>query len=260
MSAAPFLELHEMSDRFDVCHPITAKWEGGWSDHPDDPGGKTMYGITEGRWHEYQDKLKMKRTPVRTVTKAQALRFYRSEFWQASGAPNLFPGVDLAVYDASVNSGVSRGRKWLKASAGSNDHSLTVKRVCRTRLSFMQSLTIWKTFGKGWGRRVADIEVRGVAMALAAMGATESRIKADARSEAEAANNTSKSAGKKAVTAAGGAVSSGAAPVVEPAAADPAALWLFGALFLLLAIGAVVMIIRKRAADARAEAYGKAAA
>ncbi|WP_437416351.1 glycoside hydrolase family 108 protein [Sinorhizobium meliloti] len=249
-----------MTDRFDVCHPITAGWEGGWSDHKDDPGGKTMYGVTETRWHEYQDKMKMKRTPVRNITKAQALKFYRSEFWEVCGAPTLFAGVDLAVYDASVNSGVSRGRKWLLASAGSNDHSVTVKRICRARLSFMQSLTIWKTFGKGWGRRVADIEVKGVAMALAAMGATESRIKANALAEAEAADKTSKTAGKKAVTAAGGAVSSGTVPVVEPSAADPAALWLFGSLFLFLAIGAVVMIIRKRAADARAEAYGKAAA
>lgn len=249
-----------MSDRFEICHPITAAWEGGWSDHPADPGGKTMYGITEKRWHEYQDKMKMKRTPVRTVTKAQALKFYRSEFWEPCGAPRLVPGVDLAVYDASVNSGVPRGRKWLLASAGSNDHSETVKRICRLRLSFMQSLQIWKTFGKGWARRVADIEVKGVAMALAFMGATEGRIKADARAEAEAAKTTAKNAGKKATTAAGGAVASGTAPAVDQAAADPAALWLFGVLFLFLAIGAAVMIIRKRAADARAEAYGKAAA
>jgi lysozyme family protein len=249
-----------MSDRFETCHAITAAWEGGWSNHPADPGGKTMYGITEKRWHEYQDKLKMKRTPVCNVTKAQALTFYRSEFWQACGAPSLFAGVDLAVYDASVNSGVSRGRKWLLASAGSNDHSETVKRICRARLSFIQSLKIWKTFGKGWGRRVADIEVRGVAMALAAMGATEGRIKADARLEAEDAKKRSKIAGSKAATSAGGAVASGSAPAVEQTAADPAALWLFGALFLFLAIGAVVMFTRKQAADARAEAYAKVTA
>ncbi|WP_331373761.1 glycoside hydrolase family 108 protein [Sinorhizobium chiapasense] len=249
-----------MSDRFDECHPITAGHEGGWSDHKDDPGGKTMYGVTETRWHEYQDKMKMKRTPVRNITKAQALKFYRSEFWEACGASNLFAGVDLAVYDASVNSGVSRGRKWLLASVGSNDHSETVKRICRARLSFMQSLTIWKTFGKGWGRRVADIEVKGVAMALAAMGATESRIKAEAAKEAHAAKQSAAAASSKAKTAAGGAAASSGAPLVAPAAADTTALLLFGALFLFLAIGAVVMITRKRAADARAEAYGKAAA
>lgn len=35
-----------MTDRFPICHPITAKWEGGWSDHKADPGSKTMYGVT----------------------------------------------------------------------------------------------------------------------------------------------------------------------------------------------------------------------
>ncbi|MBD9539916.1 secretion activator protein [Ensifer sp. ENS04] len=249
-----------MKDRFDICHPVTAGWEGGWSDHPDDPGGKTMYGITEVRWHEYQDRLKIKRTPVKNITKAQALTFYRSEFWQACGAPKLFPGVDLAVYDASVHSGVSRGRKWLIGAAGSSDHRETVKRICRARLSFMQSIKIWKTFGKGWGRRVADIEVRGVAMALSAMGVTESGIKAEAKAEAEAAQKAGKGAAKTAATSAGGAVSSGAAPIIEPSVADPSALWLFGILFVVLAAGAAVLIIRKRAAEARAEAYGKVAA
>lgn len=249
-----------MSDRFDICHPITAAWEGGWSNHKDDPGGKTMLGITEARWHQYQDARGEKRTPVRSITVAQALKFYRSEFWDACGAPRLVPGVDLAVYDASVNSGVSRGRKWLAEAVGSTNHAETVKRICRARLSFMQSLKIWKTFGKGWGRRVADIEVKGVAMALAYMGASDTRIQAEAKAEAEAAKRVATNANKAAKTATGGAAASGGAPVVDPTAADPAALWILGGLCLALAIGAVVFFIRKRAADARAEAYAGGAA
>lgn len=244
-----------MSDRFEICHPITAAWEGGWSNHKADPGGKTMLGITEVRWHQYQDARGEQRTPVRNVTMAQALKFYRSEFWDASGAARLVPGVDLAVYDASVNSGVSRGRKWLSGAVGSENHAETVKRICRARLSFMQSLKIWKTFGKGWGRRVADIEVKGVAMALAYIGASDKRIQVEAKAEAEAAKRVAANANKAAKTSAGGAAASGGAPVIDPAAADPAALWILGGLCLVLAIGAVIFVVRKRAADARAEAY-----
>lgn len=248
-----------MSDRFEICHPITAAWEGGWSNHKADPGGKTMLGITEVRWHQYQDALSEKRTPVRSVTMAQALKFYRSEFWEASGAARLVPGVDLAVYDASVNSGVSRGRKWLTGAIGSENHAETVKRICRARLSFMQSLKIWKTFGKGWGRRVADIEVKGVAMALAYMGASDKRIQIEAKAEAEAAKRSAATANKAAKSTATGAAASGGVPVVDHAAADPAALWILGGLCLVLAIGAVIFVIRKRAAVARAEAYAGAA-
>lgn len=249
-----------MTDRFNTCHAITAAWEGGWSDHKDDPGGKTMYGITQGTYDAWRRAKGLSLRAVALITRAEALSILKQNYWGPCGAPTLFPGVDLAVYDAAVNSGVSRGRKWLLASAGSNDHSETVKRICRARLSFMQSLKIWRSFGKGWGRRVADIEVKGVAMALQAMGATAGRIKADARAEAEAAKKAAKSAGNKAAGSAGGAAASGGASTVDPSAADPSALWFFGVVCLVLAAGAVVMIIRKRADDARAEAYRKAAA
>ncbi|UYZ08274.1 secretion activator protein [Agrobacterium salinitolerans] len=250
-----------MTDRFEICHAITAKWEGGWSDHPADPGGKTMYGITEKRWHEYQDKLKVKRTPVRNVTKAQALSFYRTEFWLACGADKLFPGVDLAVNDASVNSGVSRGRKWLLASAGSNDHSETVKKICRARLSFMQSLKIWKTFGRGWGRRVADIEARGVAMALAAMGLSAPQIREKAQFEAVASEKQASSAKKAATTSATAASAPAAAPVVEPSSVtDATTVWLLVAIVAAGAVATVIFIARKRAADARVQAYNEVSA
>ncbi len=250
-----------MTDRFEICQAVTGKWEGGWSDHPDDPGGKTMYGITETRWHQYQDKMGMKRTPVRNITMAQALKFYRSEFWLACGADKLFPGVDLAVYDASVNSGVSRGRKWLLASAGSNDHSETVKKICRARLSFMQSLKIWKTFGKGWGRRVADIEARGVAMALEAMGLSATQVREKALYESVTSAKQASSAKKAATTSATAASAPAAAPVVEPSSVtDATTVWLLVAIVAAGAVATIICIAKKRAADARVEAYNEVAA
>jgi len=250
-----------MTDRFEICQAVTGKWEGGWSDHPDDPGGNTMSGITETRWHQYQDKMGMKRTPVRNITMAQALKFYRSEFWLACGADKLFPGVDLAVYDASVNSGVSRGRKWLLASAGSNDHSETVKKICRARLSFMQSLKIWKTFGKGWGRRVADIEARGVAMALEAMGLSATQVREKALYESVTSAKQASSAKKAATTSATAASAPAAAPVVEPSSVtDATTVWLLVAIVAAGAMATIIFIAKKRAADARVEAYNEVAA
>jgi len=250
-----------MTDRFEICQAVTGKWEGGWSDHPADPGGKTMYGITEVRWHEYQDKMGLKRTPVRNITMAQALKFYRSEFWLACGADKLFPGVDLAVYDASVNSGVSRGRKWLLASAGSNDHSETVKKICRARLSFMQSLKIWKTFGKGWGRRVADIEARGVAMALEAMGLSAAQVREKAQYEAVTSAKQANTAKKAATTTATATSAPAAAPVVEPSTvADATTVWLLVAIVAAGAVATIIFIAKKRAADARVEAYNEVSA
>ncbi|MEO4045259.1 glycosyl hydrolase 108 family protein [Hoeflea sp. CAU 1731] len=146
------------SDRFNTCHAITAKWEGGWSNHAADPGGKTMYGVTEATYQAWLEKRKLAAKPVRQLSYSEALRLYRDEHWHPTALKyNPVPGVDLAVCDAAVNSGVSRGLKWLKAGVGSSDHTVTERNICRKRLSFMQSLKIWKTFGKGWSNRVADI-------------------------------------------------------------------------------------------------------
>lgn len=159
-----------MSDRFSTCHSVTAAWEGGWSNHKDDPGGKTMYGVTEPVFHSWLKSQDKPLKPVAKITKNQALAIYKANYWApTAGRYKLKPGVDLAVYDAGVNSGVSRALKWMKAGIDKNDrHVETVKNICRQRLSFMQGLRHWKTFGRGWTNRVTDIEAKGVKMALAA--------------------------------------------------------------------------------------------
>lgn len=109
--------------------------------------------------------------------------------------------------DASVNSGVSRGRKWLLASIGGPDHE-TVKRICATRLSFMRSLNIWNIFGRGWARRVADIEAKGVAWALTAANDNRELVKQQLCDEAsKARSRAGKQTGAAAGAGGGGAIS-----------------------------------------------------
>lgn len=200
--------------------------------------------------------------PVRNISLSEALIIYREQYWNPTVVKfNLFPGVDLAVYDAAVNSGVSRGVKWLKSAAGSNDHSETVKRICRARLSFMQSLAIWKTFGKGWGRRVADIEAKGVAMALAAMGVSEAAVKVAANKEADVAKKQASTAAKTAAGTASTSAASGGAPIIEPTAVtDTATLWALGAVCAIGIVVTIYFIAKHRSAGARAEAYKEVAA
>jgi len=246
-----------MSDRFNICHDITAKWEGGWSDHKADPGGKTMYGITEAVYHAWLKVRGLPIKPVRNISYSEALLIYREQYWKPTAEKyKLFPGVDLAVYDAAVNSGVSRGIKWLVASAGSTDHSVTVKKICRARLSFMQGLKIWQSFGKGWGRRVADIEAKGVVMAVAAMGASPKAVETIVADNKASSTKESKSADKVMKSSGTGAAASGGAPVAaDPSTIDTSTLWLLGAMAAVLIIVAVIAYAKKKAAKAREEAY-----
>lgn len=211
-----------------------------------------MYGITLAKYREHFKNGTA--AQLRAMTRSQAEVIYIKDFWSPMNGETLAAGVDLAAYDAAVNSGVGRSKKWLFASLG-GDAATTVKRMCAKRLGFMQSLAIWKTFGKGWARRVADIEAKGVAWALASTERTTTAVKMGLNAEANAA------AGKTAkhdAGMAGSVVGSGSSGLAEAGNAlgnDPTAstilLVIFGALF----VAAVVFAIRAHIHDARRKAY-----
>ena len=168
-----------MLDKFDACHAITAKWEGGWSDHPADPGGKTMYGITQATLSSWLGRP-ASATEIRSLTKQQALAIYRDRYWKRVSGDQLPPGVDLCVYDFGVNSGPERAVKSLQTALGvkadgwigeltlaalrDRDPRDLINVLCDRRLSFLKSLPTWGKFGKGWANRVADVRKRALVM------------------------------------------------------------------------------------------------
>lgn len=172
-----------MLDKFDACHAITAKWEGGWSDHPADPGGKTMYGITQATLSAYLGRPATN-AEIRALSKAQATAIYRERYWKRVGGDQLPSGVDLCVYDFGVNSGPDRAVKSLQTALGVKADGwvgeLTLSAIrdrnprdiinalCDRRLAFLKALPTWNSFGKGWANRVADVRKRAMAMAAGA--------------------------------------------------------------------------------------------
>lgn len=242
-----------MNRKFERCHAVTAKWEGGWSDHPADPGGRTMYGVTEVVYHAWLKKKGRALKPVRNITKAEALAIYHDQYWLPVGGPTLAVGVDLATYDAGVNAGVSRGRRWLLASVGGPDHE-TVRKICKARLSFKQGLSIWKTFGKGWTNRVVDIEAKGVAWAVAAK-ADQPAVKQKLEDEeGKAKGLANKQTGGGAAAGGGGAAPAG----VDQA--DQIAGWLLGGFLVAGVLVAAFLLWRAHVNRKRAEAYRREAA
>lgn len=233
------------------CHDVTAKWEGGWSDHPSDPGGKTMYGITLAKFREHYPNGTA--AQLRNISRKTALDIYAKDFWRPLACETLPAGVDLAVYDAGVNSGPARAKKWLAASAIGSAVQ-TVKAICAKRLGFVQSLKIWKTFGKGWSRRIADIEAKGVAWAMAATAAPPTVTKGRLETESE---DAAKKAGKQ---AGGGAAAGGGGGVVAVDQADQFASWALLGFVALIVIVAGVLIWRASINKTRAAAYAAEAA
>lgn len=93
--------------------------EGGWSNHPADRGGATMYGITQGTYDQWRTSVvKKPKASVRKISKQEARDLYEVMYWRAGGCDRLPWPISYLVFDASVNSGVSRGVRWMQTGLG----------------------------------------------------------------------------------------------------------------------------------------------
>jgi lysozyme family protein len=142
------------ANNFERCLAVTLKWEGGYSNNPDDPGGPTMRGIIQREYDAWRKKNGLAPRPVRQIEEDELQSIYRGEYWNAIGCEDLPAGLDLCVFDAAVNSGVGRAKEWL-------DQSREIDPYCDSRLAFLQRLGhLWRVFGAGWTRRVAGIRAQ----------------------------------------------------------------------------------------------------
>jgi len=159
-----------MKENYPQALKQVLKYEGGFSNHPNDPGGATMKGITQAVYDAWQRKNGLPTQSVRNISDAAVAAIYRQEYWDRIRGDDLPDGVDFAVFDFAVNSGVSRAAKYLQAVVGVTQDgqigpqtiqatkTYVAMAVTNKRLAFMQSLSIWSTFGKGWSARIADVK------------------------------------------------------------------------------------------------------
>jgi lysozyme family protein len=148
--------------------------EGGYTDHPADPGGPTNFGITIYDYRKYV-KPGASAVDVRAMKVDEAKAIYRAKYWDAQRCNELPAGVDYAVFDYGVNSGIGRSGKVLRRALKLPDNTSTVNdaviaaaraanpkvligAICDERLRFLQSLKTWGVFGAGWGRRVVEVK------------------------------------------------------------------------------------------------------
>lgn len=151
--------------------------EGGYSNHPSDPGGATMFGVIQSVYDSYRHNRGLFTRSVRLIEEREVEEIYRTRYWNKICGDRLPSGVDYAVMDAGVNSGVGRGAKWLQEGinalipqgkikvdsdigettirmAKACDPVALVNQICDRRYGFVKSLRIFATFGDGWTNRI----------------------------------------------------------------------------------------------------------
>ena len=148
----------------------TLTYEGGFTDDPRDPGGATNYGITIGDARAYW-KYGATKADVKAMPLAVAIGIYQSKYWHRMNCDARPVGPDFVDFDYGVNSGVGRVTTLRRRLDPLKLSPINyVKRACAERMSFLRALCTFKVFGKGWSRRVADVEATGVRMAVEAAG------------------------------------------------------------------------------------------
>lgn len=165
-----------MKENFDIAFKALLKHEGGFVNHPVDPGGMTNLGVTKLVWENWVGHPVDEQT-MRGLTPEMVAPLYKKRYWDAVRGDDLPSGVDLVVFDCAVNSGVGRASRFLQQVVGvtddgkigpgtiqavlSKDPKELVDAFCDKRQAFLESLPTFGTFGKGWSRRVAEVREQG---------------------------------------------------------------------------------------------------
>ena len=146
--------------------------EGGYSDHPDDPGGKTMWGVTEKVARAKGYRGDMRNLPVEFAKE----KIYRPDYWDSVRADEVPAPIRYSLFDAAVNSGPIQAIKWLQRTVGVTDDGKfgpkTLEAVLKAdpeavearmlgyRLMFMTELGNWRSFNRGWAKRIATLLIQ----------------------------------------------------------------------------------------------------
>ena len=164
-----------MKDNFDECLKMLLHHEGGYVNHPSDPGGETNLGVTKKVYQEWGGTKDMKDLTVEDVAP-----IYKKNYWNRCKCDDLESGVDWVVFDWAVNSGTGRSAKAIQKICGaSQDGAIGPKTLAliskqnteyvieefgKIRQDFYESLKTFDTFGKGWTRRNKETTEKALEM------------------------------------------------------------------------------------------------
>ena len=160
-----------MQANYDKCLETILHHEGGYVNHPKDPGGETNLGVTKRVYEEFGGTKDMKDLTVEDVAP-----IYKKGYWDKMKGDDLPTGLDLCVFDFGVNAGPGRAAKYLQTMIGTvadggigpntlaklkeyvDEHGLakSIDNYQEARQAYYEKLSTFDTFGRGWTRRVDE--------------------------------------------------------------------------------------------------------
>jgi uncharacterized protein (TIGR02594 family) len=180
----PLVAVEPGVSNFERVHPIIAQWEGGYSNHPQDSGGPTNWGITQARLSKHRGR-QVSAEEVRALTYAEALTIFRKYYWDPLRCDEMPVPLALMTYNTGVNSGPARGGRFLQQALNAQGFDLdedgevgpltiAAARTCTDVAravqdysaiyeAFYRSLAKFSVFGRGWINRLNDVTAQALA-------------------------------------------------------------------------------------------------
>ena len=168
-----------MNSNWQKSFELMLKSEGGFVNHPSDPGGMTNLGVTKATWENWVGR-ESDEAEMRSLTPEKVEPLYKKKFFDAVRGDELPVGLDYLLFDFAVNAGAGRAIKTLQSAVGVTPDGgfgpLTmaavqaiepqelIERFSQAKEDFYRSLNTFNVFGKGWLNRVADVKLKANSM------------------------------------------------------------------------------------------------
>ena len=169
-----------MIDNWQKSLNLVLQSEGGYSDNPKDPGGRTNLGVTQSVWESWVGRASNEKE-MRNLSIEDVTPLYKRKYWDACDCDLLPDGLDYLVFDFAVNAGVGRSVKTLQSCVdatmdgqiGKNTLGavstfpveVLIFKFSDEKVRFYKSLPTFSEFGKGWLERVNYVKVDALKMA-----------------------------------------------------------------------------------------------
>lgn len=167
------------ASNFPDCLSEILLCEGGYVNHPKDPGGPTNLGITQvtlSQWPGGPASV----DDVKALTPATVGPIYRAGYWNPLLCDQLPYGVDLMCFDGAVNMGVGTSARMLQTACGAQADGhigpvtlalvmampapALIDAIADLREARYRKLSTFLTFGKGWLSRLATVRAKSLEM------------------------------------------------------------------------------------------------
>ena len=162
-----------MKENYDHCLEMILHHEGGYVNHPKDPGGETNMGVTKRVYESWCMENDLTQKDMKELEFDDVAPIYKKNYWDRVKGDDLPAGLDLCVFDFGVNAGTGRAAKYLQNLVGATADgaigpatlrsvnayvqveglAATIDTYQSNRQGYYESLKTFETFGRGWTRR-----------------------------------------------------------------------------------------------------------